>query len=143
MPAKKKKFVNYKLKHPEGLDVIPDHLREKIDLAIDFIDGTTDDWFKIKPVLVNLFPLSDRTRFSRRHYSTKKQILNLFDKAVINYWKEATGVELWIDPEKLHDMSWKRNPVGWGLIAINKARIENAKNKQKKKDPKRVAKPAN
>jgi hypothetical protein len=127
---KPKSFFNFKTEYPDGLDSIPDYLKEKIDLAIEFVDGTSTDWFRIKPVLINMFPLTDRTRFSRRHYSTKKQILNLFDKAVINYWKEKTGVELWINPEKLHNPSWKRNPAGWGLFAINKERIENAKKKK-------------
>jgi hypothetical protein len=66
--------------------MIPEHLKELIDYVIDYVGDVSDDWFTIKKELVNNFPPRERSRFSRRHFSTKKHILNEFDYAVIDYW---------------------------------------------------------
>ena len=101
---------------------IPDNLLEIIDYAISFIGSESRDWFRIKRELANLFPPSERSRFSRRHYSTKKHILNLFDEQVINYWEETVGVKLWVDPEKLHPENWIQKPHGWAIREFNEQR---------------------
>jgi len=49
----------------------------------------------------------------------------------MKYWKERTGVELFIDDKKLHPTSWKRNPKGWGLLIYNEKR-KNTKKKSTK-----------
>ena len=102
--------------------VIPIHLQELIDYVIEYVGNATDDWFVIKRELVNSFPPKERSRFSRRHYSPKKHILNEFDQEVINYWEERTATTLIIDETKLHPDNWKQRPSGWGLKAFNEAR---------------------
>ena len=101
---------------------IPEFLQEHIDYVIEYVGDSSNDWFVIKMEIINRFPPKERSRFSRRHYSTKKHILNSFDYEVINYWKKKTGVDLWIDPNKLHPEDWIQRPKGWGLIAINEER---------------------
>ena len=107
---------------------IPLALLQIINYGIDYMGTTTYDWFRIKKELVNLFPPGERSRFSRRHYSTKKHILNLFDKSVITYWEKTTGTRLWIDPEKLHPENWVRREQGWGLREFNEKRREQRQN---------------
>lgn len=107
--------------------MIPNELKEIIDYVIDYASESSNDWFQIKKELVNLFPPKERSRFSRRHYSTKKQLINDFDRAVMKYWESQTGQKLFIDDTKLHPKSWKKQPRGWGLAAYNDKR-----HKQKK-----------
>ena len=101
---------------------VPTHLKEIIDYTIEFVDGSSNDWFRIKSHIINQFPPKERSRFSRRHFSTKKHILNSFDKEVIKYWEEKTGTELWINPKKLHPENWEQKPHGWALIRFNNER---------------------
>jgi hypothetical protein len=89
--------------------LFPEEIKDLLDYAFDYIGTSTRDWFLIKKQLVNLFPPKHRSLFSRRHFSTKKHILNLFDKAVINYWEEKTGQKLEINPDKLHQEN-RKNP---------------------------------
>lgn len=102
--------------------MIPNELKEIIDYVIDYASESSNDWFLIKKELVNLFPPKERSRFSRRHYSTKKQLINEFDREVIAYWEKETGQKLFIDESKLHPSSWKQRPKGWGLAAYNERR---------------------
>jgi hypothetical protein len=105
--------------------VIPTHLKEIINYVFDYAHDSSDDWFTIKKEIVNNFPPKERKRFSRRHYSTKKHILNGFDYEVINYWEEKSGKKLFIDEEKLHPTNWEQKPKGWGLQRINEERRRN------------------
>lgn len=107
---------------------IPADLVEIIDYAFSYIGSETNDWFRIKRELVNLFPSQQRSNFSRRHYSTKKHTLNLFDKAVIKLWEKKLGSKLWIDPNKLHPSDWVQRPSGWGLQKYNEQRKAAARN---------------
>lgn len=125
----RKKRGKRRRKYPET-DTIPEHLTKIIDYAISYIGDETDNWFRIKKELVNLFPPSERSRFSRRHYSTKKHIISLFDKLVITYWEEKVNIKLWVDPEKLHPEDWIRRPRGWGLKRFNE---KQAKRRAKKR----------
>ncbi len=105
---------------------IPENLVEIIDYAASYIGTETSDWFRIKRELANLFPPRERSRFSRRHHSTKKHILNLFDKQVITYWESKLDVKLWVDPEKLHPEDWIRKPHGWAIREFNERRKQEA-----------------
>jgi len=102
--------------------VIPKRLLSIIDYVIDYIGDNSDDWFKIKMEIINNFPPNERSRFSRRHYSTKKHILNSFDKKVITYWESKTGMKLWVDPNKLHPDNWTAKGRGCGLRKFNEQR---------------------
>ncbi len=103
-------------------DEIPEHLLSLIDYVISYVDGASNDWFRIKRELINIFPIKERSRFSKRHDSTRKHILNSFDKAVITYWEKKTGSEIWVDPDKLQPKDWVYRPHGWKLREINEQR---------------------
>jgi hypothetical protein len=90
--------------------------------VIHIVGESSNDWFEIKNQIIFIMPPNERKNFSRRHYSTKKHILNDFDRAVINFWEKETGVKLFIDPEKLHPDDWGRKPRGWALAEINETR---------------------
>jgi len=102
---------------------------EYIDYVIQYVGTFSNDWFTIKKEIVNCYPRKERTKFSRRHYSTKLFFINDFEKEIIKYWKEKTGIQLFIDEKKLHPTSWKRNPKGWGLLIYNEKRKSNKKKK--------------
>jgi len=107
--------------------MIPEDLKKLIDYTILYASDT-NDWFKIKMEIINNFPPKQRSLFSRRHYSTKKHILNSFDWEVIKYWENKTGKKLWIDPKKLHPENWIHKPRGWRLVEINEQRKRKNKN---------------
>lgn len=76
---------------------IPDPDRERILECIDFVSlyvGDCDDWVTIKKQIMRGIPSSLRTNFSTRDPITKEQNLNQFEKTVINYYKNLTGVNL-------------------------------------------------
>lgn len=102
--------------------MIPEHLKELIDYVHDYAGDVTDDWFSIKKELINNFPPKDRSKFSKRHFSTKKHILNDFDFEVMKYWEEKTGRKLIIDEKRLHPKDWVHKSKGWGLQEYNEQR---------------------
>jgi hypothetical protein len=104
------------------MSTIQGRLKEIIDYVISYVEDATDDWFRIKLEIINNCPAEYRRLFSRRHYSTKKHILNSFDWEVINYWQEKTGIKLKIDPAKLHPENYVHTPNGWRLIENNEQR---------------------
>jgi len=108
--------------------MIPKKLKKLIDYTIEYVGDSSNDWFRIKMEIINVFPPKYRSLFSRRHYSTKKHILNSFDEEVIKYWEKRTGVKLWIDPEKLHPTDWVSKPKGWRLVEINEERKRRKEN---------------
>ena len=116
------------------IDDIPEHLQERIDYVIAYVDGSSNDWFRIKMEIINQFPPKERSRFSRRHYSSRKHILNSFDRAVINYWETKTSSTLWLNPEKLHPDDWTHRPHGWKLNEINEERRQQREKSTKKTD---------
>lgn len=112
---------------------IPDSLKVLIDYVISYVDGNSNDWFRIKMEIINRFPPSERSRFSRRHESSRKHVLNSFDRAVINYWENKTGSKLWIDPDKLHPKDWVQRPHGWKICEINEERKRQKEERRTKK----------
>ena len=105
--------------------MIPNNLKEIIDYVMEYVDGNSDEWFDIKKELLKLSPPKERSRFSRRHYSTKKHFINDFEREIMQYWEDSTGVELKIDESRLHPESWVKKPPGWGLAEFNKNREQN------------------
>jgi len=103
-------------------NVIRDNLKQIIDYAADYIEDSTDDWFRVKAEIARLFPPKDRSLFARRHFSTKKHTINDFERKVMAYWLKKTGVKLEIDESKLHDPNWIQRPKGWGLKEYNEKR---------------------
>ena len=102
--------------------MLPSQITNLIDYVIYYVGDTTSDWFLIKKELINVFPPVLRKNFSKRHHSTKKHILNSFDKEVITYWENTTGNTIWVNPEKLHPENWQPKPKGWGLQEYNEKR---------------------
>ena len=70
---------------------------EKIFEQVKFVSsyvGDCDDWVTVKKqVMLNLPPVL-RKSFSTRDPKTKEQWLNDFEKELINYYRELTGVDL-------------------------------------------------
>lgn len=98
-----------------------------IDYLFDYI-GDETDWLKIKIELVNLCPPKVKKLFSRRHYSTKKHIINDFDRKVIEYIQTTTGRVLFIDQTRMHDPNWIHKPKGWALQELNSKRKKEKEN---------------
>ena len=72
---------------------IPDKILEQIDFVASYVTNC-DDWVEIKKQILLGLPSNLRTSFSTRDPKTKEQSLNNFEKQVIKYWKEKTGVDL-------------------------------------------------
>jgi hypothetical protein len=98
--------------------------KAKIRYVASYIGNTTSEWLVIKRHLINAFDSKDRSLFSTRHPKTKKQIVNDFDKLVMEYWYLITGVRVVLDPSKIHDPNWIYKPKGWRLREINNERKE-------------------
>jgi len=68
-------------------------IQEKLRFVSSYV-GDCDDWVTVKKqVMLNLAP-SLRRNFSTRDPKTKEQWLNDFEKELINYYRELTGVDL-------------------------------------------------
>lgn len=104
-----------------------------MEYVISYVGDSTNDWFKIKKELINCYPRRLRSRFSRRHYSTKLFFVNDFEKEIMKQWTKITGIELFIDSSKLHPATWKRRPQGWGLRVYNEKRKIQKKLRERKK----------
>ena len=96
---------------------LSDILKEKIEYVASYVQSSCIDWFKIKQEIIRSLPgyMRKKTGFSKRHKNTKKMIINDFDREVIKYWEEITGLRLFIDESKLHNPEWIHRPKGWAL----------------------------
>ncbi len=94
---------------------IPDKLKQRIEYVADYIGTETNDWLLIKPHLIRAFSSDTRKLFSLRHPCTKKQIPNNFDRMVMEFWKELTGIEPIIKEINLHPENWVHKKKGWAL----------------------------
>jgi hypothetical protein len=73
----------------EARDIILSELK-----FISSFAGDCDDWVTIKKeVMKNISP-KFRNNFSTRDPKTKNQHLNKFEKYLINYYKDLTGINL-------------------------------------------------
>jgi len=82
---------------------IPARVLEQIDFVITYVDDC-DDWVQVKKQILLGIPSQLRSNFSTRDPKTKEQSLNNFEKSIIQYWKEKTGVDL-----KLRTLSERRD----------------------------------
>jgi|TARA_R110001583_G_scaffold98169_1_gene243128 hypothetical protein len=73
--------------------MIPQRIKDQINDVILYVDDC-DDWVTIKKEIMKGIPAALRKNFSTRDSKTKEQWLNDFDKLVINYYKELTGIDL-------------------------------------------------
>jgi hypothetical protein len=70
---------------------------KRIYEQVDFVASYAldcDDWVTIKKQVMLNLPPNLRKNFSTRDPKTKEQNLNSFEKEIINYYKETTGVSL-------------------------------------------------
>tara|TARA_B100000686_G_C16596025_1_gene866051 strand:+ start:278 stop:553 length:276 start_codon:yes stop_codon:yes gene_type:complete len=72
---------------------IPERISEQIDFVASYA-GDCDDWVTIKKQVMLGIPSKLRKLFSTRDRKTKEQSLNDFEKNIINYYKNITGVDL-------------------------------------------------
>lgn len=72
----------------------------KIEEAIKFVHSYAPDikeWKVLKKELLKFLPSDCRKVFSTRDSLTKKMNFNEFEKTVVDYWKEITGAELYLE----------------------------------------------
>ena len=72
---------------------LPERISEQIDFVASYA-GDCDDWVTIKKQVMLGIPSKLRKLFSTRDRKTKEQSLNDFEKNIINYYKNITGVDL-------------------------------------------------
>ena len=73
--------------------MIPDRVARQIN-EVSTYTGDCDDWVTIKKEIMKGIPSSFRKLFSRRDPITKEQVPNDFDKTVIAYYFDITGIKL-------------------------------------------------
>lgn len=86
--------------------MIPDDIKERIDFVISFVETSLVDWIPIKMQIVSSLKKEQRSIFSSRHQRTKKIHINDFEREIMAYWKEQTGITPIINPSKLQDPAW-------------------------------------
>ena len=104
--------------------MLSESIKSQISFVADFIGNDCEDWVKIKTEILKNVRNETRKLFSKRHKSSKKQVLNDFDREVIAYWSTLTGCVPSIPPEKVHDPEMVFNQKGWGLQELNKRRAK-------------------
>jgi len=72
---------------------IPDRLLEEMDFAYKLL-GDSADWVSFKKVMLRSLPSNLRKNFSTRDSKTKDQHLNLFERKLIDIYKNRTSIEL-------------------------------------------------
>lgn len=92
---------------------------------------STNNWLSVKKEILWKLPCWKRKEFSKRHYSSKKHIINAFEQQIIDYWYDSTGIALTIPEDKMHDVSWTRHKRGWGLKVYNRMRQKAAAKRKK------------
>lgn len=108
-----------------GYEALED-IKEHINAIIYIVNGNSTDWLEIKDLLAKYMSHKYSKFLSKKDLATKKQKPNDFDYAIMNYWKEETGVELTIPKDKLHPEQHIYRPKGWNIVAINEARRRKA-----------------
>lgn len=102
---------------------LTEHQKARINFVADYVQDSTQDWLQVKRQIINAFDPPSRSLFSTRHPKTKKHFINEFDKLVMSYWESVTGMNLEVDPDKLHDtLGWVHKPKGWALFKMNHER---------------------
>ena len=72
---------------------IPERIIEEINFVASYVDDC-DDWVTIKKEVMRGIPSEMRKNFSTRDPKTKEQWLNSFEKEVISYYYNMTGITL-------------------------------------------------
>ncbi len=98
-----------------------------INYVIAINDNYTRNWIFLKYMIHSFFPyhVKKEKLLSLRDQSTKKQKPNDFDYACMNYWKETTGIELFIPEKELLDPNHVHRPKGWNIVVYNEIRSIN------------------
>ncbi|HAI41779.1 MAG TPA: hypothetical protein DCM40_28525 [Maribacter sp.] len=75
--------------NPEDKDRIFEEVR-----FVSSYTGSCDDWVTVKKEVMKGLPPRLRKNFSTRDPKTKEQSLNNFEKSIINYYKQISGIDL-------------------------------------------------
>jgi hypothetical protein len=100
-------------------------MKSRIQFVADYVGNDCCDWVRIKREILNSLENDERHLFSKRHNSSKKQVINTYDQEVIYYWKSITGQDLVVVNDMLHDPNHLFKKKGWGIQEYNKRRQAN------------------
>lgn len=115
--------------------LLPDIVKSRIQFAAGYIGADTTDWLRVKRQIYFIIPKYYKGLFSKKHFSTKKQIMNKFEEEVIRYWKTLTGVTLFLTEDKIHDPNWVQRTRSQNMKEYNaKRKQEKLENQQSQKD---------
>lgn len=78
---------------------IPERILTELKLLPKIV-GTESNWIVLKKQLLISLPHELRTHFSTRDPKTKKQSVNQFEKSVIEFYENMTGLRLELPNEK-------------------------------------------
>ena len=70
-----------------------DTIKESFEFVSSYV-GDCDDWVTVKKQVLLNIPSNLRKNFSTRDPKTKEQWLNEFEKEMIIYYKQLTGIQL-------------------------------------------------
>lgn len=108
-------------------------IKDYVDYVLEYAADISTNWLDIKTQILFVLPAEYRILLAKRHYSTKKRIINDLEKYIISYWENKTNKQIFIDEERLHNLNWIRREKGWALKLINEQR-KLARQAQKEKN---------
>ena len=97
---------------------LPETIKERVRGVAHYLGDMESDWFLVKDHLRRSFTSPMRILFSKNHPRTRKPTgVNVFERNLMDFWFELTGVKLFVDPTKLHPKeSYDPNKTrGWNL----------------------------
>ena len=92
--------------------LLTEELREVVDYVFDYTLEHSSDYLRIRKEIIYCLKPKLRSKFQRRHKSTRKVVLNDFDQEIIDYAEQTRDVDLFIDESKLHPKDWVYTPYG-------------------------------
>tara|TARA_B100000214_G_C23852860_1_gene574260 strand:- start:397 stop:663 length:267 start_codon:yes stop_codon:yes gene_type:complete len=66
---------------------------DQVDFVMSYA-GDCDDWVTIKKEVMKGIPSNLRKNFSTRDAKTKNHTLNNFEREIINYYRDRSGIHL-------------------------------------------------
>lgn len=116
--------------------LLTEDMKHRIDSVIEYIGTSTDNWLTVKYKLIRAFSYHQNGLFSCVNVHTRKQELNDFDKEVIEYWREKTGISLGLRPDQIHDPNYVYVPRVFAFAAHNERRRQAKRERELLNPPK-------
>ena len=92
------------------MDEIPERIIYELKEINDIYKG--NDWLVVKKLLIRSCDSKSRSYFSKRHGYSQKQVMNDFERNLIQYYENIYGIKLELANEKIHthldDQQYKR-----------------------------------